>query len=472
MDENVMRVLQMLQDGKISAQEAETLIAALRGESTSAAESKAKAEEAKPEKPFFGNIADKIKPPKIDINLEGLGDKISKAVAKVQPEKIVARVQAQLRTATRTGANWSATVTARVRNWADGVDARPVNAGGLPEQRERHEQEIHLEPGAGVFIENPLGNVKITGSEEGPALIAFEKAVWGPVAEQLKTAFDSVEVNIYATDSKLDIKVSAPDQFREGTVDLEIRVPKTVTTRVSTHFGELTMSGLEGRAEAVTSTGALRLSDLSGDARGETAAGNISLERIAGAATVATQSGDIQATQIGRGLSANTASGDVVASDLEGGRIECKSVSGEVTVERVGIQTPLDVTVESVSGNVKLTNATGNIALKAVSGDVETEELTATRLQAQTVSGDVQVRLRTTFSGMMQINTVSGDVHLALPADSNARVSLGTASGDLRCDLDAHNVVATDTLWTGQLGAGAGTINVQTISGDSHILQA
>ena len=43
----------------------------------------------------------------------------SKAVSKVQPEKIVKRVQTQLRTATRAGAHWGTTVSARVRTWTE-----------------------------------------------------------------------------------------------------------------------------------------------------------------------------------------------------------------------------------------------------------------------------------------------------------------------------------------------------------------
>ena len=78
-------------------------------------------------------------------------------------------------------------------------------------------------------------------------------------------------------------------------------------------------------------------------------------------------------------------------------------------------------------------------------------------------------RLRDVFSGTMQVNTVSGDVVLYLVEGSNARVSLSTASGELRCEHDAHEVTATETLWTGQIGTGAGTLNVQTISGDTHI---
>ena len=470
MDENVMRVLQMLQDGKISTQEAETLIAALRGETVTAA---APDKEAEPEKgdngTFFGSF-EKIKPPKID--LDNLGERISQAVSRVQPDKIVKRVQAQIRTATRAGSHWGTTVSAKVRSWADGEDARPTNGAHLPEHTEVSEQEFHLESGASVLVENLLGNVKVTGQESGPAVVVVKKLAWAAQENDLQNVAAEMEVALHGTDSRLDVKVSAPDLFHEGTVDLEIRVPRNANVRVSTHFGDVELSQIEGRAEAVTTTGKLTLSDLSGDVRGETASGNLKLARITGAAAVATQSGDIEAEDLRLGLSANTASGDVTASQLEGGRIECKSVSGDVNVSRVGTLAPLDIVVESVSGDATLTDATGSIAIKAVSGDAKAENISATRLQAQTVSGDVHVQMREVFSGTMQVNTVSGDVTLLLVEGSNARVSLSTTSGDLRCEHDAHDVTATDTLWTGNIGTGAGTINVQTISGDTHLQRA
>ncbi|HLK55566.1 MAG TPA: DUF4097 family beta strand repeat-containing protein [Chthonomonadaceae bacterium] len=468
MDENVMSVLQLLQDGKISAQEAETLIAALRGETAAPKTDKPK-EEAKPaEKGRFNPLGDlNIKPPKID--LEHLGERISKAVARVQPEKIVQKVQTQLRNATRASAQWGISVSTRMRHWSEGTDVRPVNPGGLPEQADKHEQDFHLDAGATVYVENPLGNVSVVGIAEGPASVVVQKVVWGERAEDLKMVSEQIEVNLHGTDTKLDIKVSAADFFRNGTVDLELQIPRSALPRVSTHFGSSEISQMDGRVEAVTTAGPLHLHDLGGDARGETASGSLRVERAAGMVTIATQSGDIQAETVGRGLSANSASGDVKATGVEGGRVECKSVSGDVSVETVGTQAPLDITVESVSGSATLRNANGNIAIKAVSGIVTAEDLAATRLQAQTVSGNVQVRLREAFSGTMQVNTVSGNVEIGLPEGSNTRVSLSTASGELHCEHSAENVMATDTLWTGQIGTGAGTLNVQTISGNTRI---
>jgi DUF4097 and DUF4098 domain-containing protein YvlB len=469
MDDNVMRVLQMLQDGRITAQEAETLIAALRGEKTST-DTKEEPEKAENEKNSFFFNFDNIKTKKIDF--DDLGERISRAVSKVQPEKILKRVQAQIRTVSRSGATWSATVSARVRNWTDGDEARPTNAAEQAEQADVHEQECHLEPGALVMVENPLGDVRVTAGDDGTARIAARKKVWGAGAETLKSNVEQIEIAVHGTDSRLDIKVSAPDFFRSGTVDLDLTVPRSIHARLSTRYGRNEIGGIDGRAEAVSTSGDIHLHDLGADARCESASGSIKLENILGMATVASQSGNIEARKVHRGLSANTASGDVSAEEIEGGRVECKSVSGDVRAAKLGFENPLDVTIESISGEVALSEASGNIGLKAVSGDVTGERLAANRLQAQTVSGDVSIAMREPFHGTMQLNTVSGDVSLALPEGSNARVSLGSTSGELRCDHDATDVTGSETLWTGQIGTGAGTINVQTLSGDAHIARA
>lgn len=482
MDDNVMSVLKMLQEGKISAQEAETLIAALRGEAPPAEEEPKTEEAPKAEEDRslfdslpFGKINEKfsetikdVKPPKI--NFEGWGERISQAVARVQPDKIVKRVQTEIRKASKAGATFTSNVSTRVRSWTDGDDARPSNSMNLPQASDVVEQEFHLEPGAQILIENPLGAVKIVGISEGTASVTITKVAWATSEEEVKTASAAMEVNVHGTDSRLEIKVTAPDSFREGTVDLELKIPRNAANvRVSTHYGALDLSELDGLTEGVTSSGALNLHDLAGDARGETAAGGLTVARVAGAATVASQSGDITVEGVGRGLTANTASGDVKATGIEGGRVECKSVSGDVTVEKIGTLEPVDITVESVSGNATLQDGNGNISIKAVSGNVKADGLVANRLQAQTVSGDVALRLKEAFSGILQVNTVSGDVVLGLVEGSHARLSLSTTSGEVKCDFAASDVHASETLWTGQIGTGAGTLTVQTISGDTHI---
>ena len=364
-------------------------------------------------------------------------------------------------------------MSAKIRTWSDGSDARPKNPGAFAEHADTHEQEFHLEPGATVMVENPLGNVLIVGQEEGPASVTIRKLVWSEKMEEVQSVLHKIQVDLQGTDSRLDVRVSAPDFFTEGTVDLEIRLPNSVElVHVSTHFGDTDLGGIGGRVEAKVTSGSLSLHDIGGNVRGETVSGELKAAKVGGTVTAATQSGSIQAEDIGGGLTASSASGDVRAARIGGSKLECKSISGDVAVEQVGGESQMDISIESVSGDANLKNAAGNIVLKAISGDVHAEEITAGRLQVQTMSGDVGLRLREIFSGTMQVSTVSGDVLIAIPEGSNARVVMSTTSGSLRCEHDAHEVIASSTVWSGQLGSGSGTLNVQTISGDAHLQRA
>ena len=470
MDDSVMKVLQMLQEGKLSPEQAATLIAALNREPAPPPQPEPAPEPPPVEKPFMDDLKDKVRNQKIEFDFDHLGERISKAVSRVQPDKIVARVQAQLRNASKASASWSASLSARVKTWSDGPDVRPSNIGGLSVKSEATVQEFHLQPGASILIDNPLGDVRVEPGEGQTAILRISKEVWGeePALDEL---LQTIVLNVFATDGRLDVKAVAPESFREGVLDIELTAPANAQVRVSTRYGDISVTDFESRVETSTTSGDIAIENVGGDVRCETASGDITLRTILGSVTAATESGDIDAASIQRGLIANSASGDVTATDIEGGRVECKSVSGDVNVSGVGAAAPVDVVVESVSGDASLTGASGNIALKAVSGDIHADELVANRVQAQTVSGNVELKLHATFSGTVQISTVSGDVELGLPVDTNARLSMSTTSGDLRCDHDASSVIAAETLWQGQIGTGAGTVNVQTISGNSHVSQ-
>ncbi len=458
MDDNVMTVLQMLQEGKISAQEAEKLIASMRGGSP-----------VQPEAPTTPKPEPKKKA-EFKIDLDNLGDTISKSVARLQPEKIVQKLQEQFKTASKAGAQWSSSFSSRIKTWADWGEARPSNPGHLPEHEESHEHEFHLEDGAEVSIENPLGNVLITPAEEGYACVVVRKTGWAAKQEDAVAAASQMEVTIHGTDVRLDIKASAPDSFKEGTVDMELRVPRSLrSVHVRTRFGTVSVSGITASVEVHTASGSITAATIEGDCRLETASGAIDLQEVSGEANIATTSGNVTAARLKKGLVAHSASGDINVVGVENGRLEAKSVSGDVSVHDVGIDAPIEILCESISGDAAITRANGALSLKAVSGDLSGTMLSSSSVRAQTVSGDIKLGLRQPFSGAVHVSTVSGDVGLAMPVGSSVRAALSTSQGDLKCEHEATDVVSSETLWSGQLGDGAGTLNVQTISGDVSI---
>ncbi len=151
--------------------------------------------------------------------------------------------------------------------------------------------------------------------------------------------------------------------------------------------------------------------------------------------------------------------------------LQVHTVSGDVLVR--GARG--DVSAASVSGDVELSDVTaGSLEAQTVSGDVTLRGVDASEVEAQSVSGDVifegQIRARGDYS----FQTLSGDVDLLIPATTNATLSGSTFSGSVRSDLpitsSASGRRGSRKRISGTLGTGSGAeINLESLSGDVHI---
>ncbi len=482
MEEHISRILKMLEEGKISASEAETLISALRadakataGTSTSTAGTQKQAESrsdagTKPEegraKSFEFQWSQKKGFP---LDLSGLGKQISDAVKKIDPERIVREARSGLSKSSR---NWS--VAFKGFTWfGDGEDGRPENTLGQPTARSSETQDFDLAPGSAVQVENNWGPIAVFGGADRVSL-EVDREAWASTDEEARAKLQElrVEAGAHGGDggpSRLEVRVSAPEGWRDGTVSLRLHVPESTPIKLATVFGDARVENTSASVEVHAISGAISLDSLKGDIHAEGISGEVRASNISGPLSIASKSGDLTAENLTRGGTVTGVSGDLRVINVEGGRLEAKSVSGDLLVQAAGRQQPIDITMESVSGHLKLENARGNISLKSVSGHVSAFGLDALTLQAQTVSGSLELAVETPFAGTLTANTVSGDVSLATPGASNFRFTISTQSGRLECAHEVNGSSRTDTLWSGTVGTGAGNVTIQTRSGDVRL---
>src|SRR6185436_9856518 len=101
----------------------------------------------------------------------------------------------------------------------------------------------------------------------------------------------------------------------------------------------------------------------------------------------------------------------------------------------VAVPTNLQVSANSVSGDVSITGATGDVRANSVSGDVKLDRLRASSVSANSVSGNVDVSIQEfTGRGDLVFHTVSGDVTLDLPRQLDVDLSMTTVSGGINSD--------------------------------------
>jgi DUF4097 and DUF4098 domain-containing protein YvlB len=190
----------------------------------------------------------------------------------------------------------------------------------------------------------------------------------------------------------------------------------------------------------------------------------------------------------GTRLNVNSVSGNIKVSDIKG-ELSAGTVSGNVSVTAAGAI----ASAKSVSGSVEIINAQGNESLEAssVSGDVTMQRVTVRRIDAGSVSGNVKLedvqcdRAEAhstsgdiTFTGPLarrgryELKSFSGEVRLAIAGGSGFEVDATTFSGDVRSDLPITMRGSADPndkrrrrSLSGTYGDGSAILELSTFSG-------
>ena len=142
--------------------------------------------------------------------------------------------------------------------------------------------------------------------------------------------------------------------------------------------------------------------------------------------------------------------------------------NGRVNLE-IAVPTNLVVRPSTVSGDIDVTGAHGDISANSVSGEIILDKLLASSVRANSVSGSITVRIdRLTGAGDFSFHSVSGDVLLELPRDFGADLSMSTVSGDVDSDfpITLGNGRMSRRSLNARIGAGGRRLDVSTVSGD------
>ena len=141
------------------------------------------------------------------------------------------------------------------------------------------------------------------------------------------------------------------------------------------------------------------------------------------------------------------------------------------------VKVPKDIRVRanSVSGDVEVTGAEGEVRAGSVSGNVRLDKLRATTaIRASSVSGDVWVVIESLAGdGDLHFSSVSGNVTAELPKNIDADVRMRSVSGSLDSDfpLTLNGRMSRSSL-EARIGKGGRDLEVTTVSGDVRLRSA
>jgi DUF4097 and DUF4098 domain-containing protein YvlB len=146
----------------------------------------------------------------------------------------------------------------------------------------------------------------------------------------------------------------------------------------------------------------------------------------------------------GASLEIQGVSADVEISGMDGGRIDASSVSGDVEVDARAER----IELQSVSGDVRFEGETRRLSAEAVSGDIVLRGASG-EVEVSSVSGNLELEGGEVTRGRFE--TVSGSLEASLSVSSGGKVTVESMSGDVTLRLPADQ---------------AGVFEAQTFSGD------
>jgi len=163
---------------------------------------------------------------------------------------------------------------------------------------------------------------------------------------------------------------------------------------------------------------------------GESGSADLTVIGDIGALDFRSGSGDLSFGDVAGNVSVKLASGDVEGGAV-GGDLTAHSASGDVRVESVGGAT----IVRTASGDTELGRVGGSVQVTTASGDVEIERAETGRLNLRTVSGDVTVGVAPGTRVWLDLGSTSGDAISELDGADGEGASLevhaASVSGDI-----------------------------------------
>jgi DUF4097 and DUF4098 domain-containing protein YvlB len=179
-------------------------------------------------------------------------------------------------------------------------------------------------------------------------------------------------------------------------------------------------------------------------------------------------SGSVKIADIKGDVSANTISGDVRITGA--GRINAaKTISGMVEIVDAQVDGALESS--SVSGDVVMRRVTARrIDAGSVSGNIKLEELQCDRVSANSTSGSVLFSGPLARNGRYELNSFSGEIRLAISGNTGFEIDANSFSGDVRSELNVTTRggagrTGRQKVLHGTHGDGSAVLDLTTFSG-------
>lgn len=310
----------------------------------------------------------------------------------------------------------------------------------------------HLEQdfpaGASLKVIDTRGAISVHASDDNKITVVIRKRVG---------AENQTDADKYNSETKptinsigglvtVDAKAEAAGDHPVET-DLDIAVPRKVPVTISSHRGDVNISGREGTVDISAQRSDTSVEDVTGTVKISQDRGTVRVQQITGDVHVGNRLNEVSVSDVKGSVQLEGEFQESVKLERIAKTVTFKSSRTDMEFSRIDGSLDLDsdeLRADQITGPLHLTTRSKNIRLDGVSGDV--------RLQDD--NGAVGVAMRTV--GNVQIDNRNGTVQLSLPDKASFRLDARVRDGEIQSDFPELKVSNEDreSRASGSIGSG------------------
>ena len=137
---------------------------------------------------------------------------------------------------------------------------------------------------------------------------------------------------------------------------------------------------------------------------------------------------------------------------------------------RIVLPDQLNLILENTNGAFDIRFVTGSVSVDNVNGEISLLDLTG-QVAVELVNGQISADLNPADDPAIALTTVNGRVELTVPTSISALLIARVVNGNIDVsNLNLTGVTQNATTLQATIGAGAGTIDLETVNGDVRVL--
>lgn len=281
-------------------------------------------------------------------------------------------------------------------------------------------------------IKDDRGTITVNASEEKKLRVSWRKKVRAENQQDADSYNKKTDLTITPADKVILLDANTQGAGDKGvTMDLDVYVPANIALVINSSRGEVTVAGMSNSAEIDHRRGGVNVNDHTGNVSLNLDGSSARLQHVKGDVTIQGRANEVAVEDVDGAVHLNGEFQESVRLVRISKTVSFHSSRTEMEFSGLDGRLDLDsgdLRADSLTGPMRLTTRSKDIALEGLSGDLRLED----------VNGTVEVGLRK--PGNIQIDNRKGDVQVSIPPNMAIKVEARTREGEIESDFEEIKV--------------------------------